>query len=332
MLVALLGIAAVIALVAASAGKTAGGDAERALIPGRRYKITFRASDTRRQGAPFAALESLTSRLASLGWTSTFLEPVESEPDPYQWNAEAIWSGARTTLLDGQNIFFLGAQDVSQRADHHGAYDADLPPAEEEAVNRALQFETDPQALNDFAASLRPQFPIAAGALEARATQLQRNPNAPPAPSPSPSPSAPSLPSLPSFPIQPTVPFFPNVVPPPPAPPSFPSAPSSSNAFDPGALPKLPTIPQAGKADTTQHRKGQRGLVAFFASNPVRDPEHPGDTIHYLGSEVDGIIGPHTQKATWAFQRWANRQRGAKLTEDGLFGTNTYAALAEFGT
>jgi peptidoglycan hydrolase-like protein with peptidoglycan-binding domain len=98
--------------------------------------------------------------------------------------------------------------------------------------------------------------------------------------------------------------------------------------FDPGTMPKLLAIPAAGKAKTTAHAEGQRGLVAFFAKTPVKDPTSSSRLV-YPSSEVDGMIGPRTQKATWAFQRWANAVMRAGLSEDGLFGPMTYEAIAK---
>jgi hypothetical protein len=331
-----VGLIAVVGLIAAVAGGKSGAAAQRQLIPGHRYKMTFRATDTRRAGAPFAALEALTAKLAALGWTSTFLEPIDSEPDPFQWNAEAIWSGARTALVDGQNVFFLGVQDITDRADHHGRFDPDLPPAEEEAVTRALQFETDPQKLRDFAASLRPQFPIAADNLETRANALAVNPQAPPVvlppvprpPDPLPSPA----PVIPPF-EPPSLPPAPNA--------SVQPMPSSGDVFTPGMIPSSVRPFKATGAKTQQNTDIQRALSNFFAMNPVIYPDN-GDFLDAGFSlrdrstgdisfqSVDGVWGPRSQLALWAFQVWSNHVRNTNLTIDGLPGPASLKALDDW--
>lgn len=344
-LIAILAVGGLVALVAGAGSK--GGGAANALISGHRYKGTMR-TDVRRQGATFAQMETLTTRLAQLGWTSVFLEPNDADVDPFVWEFDAIWSGSKPTLADGLGIFFIThPDDVTVRAAHHGKYDDDLPPDLEETVTRMLGFESDPIKLFDFAQQLRPQFPIAAGALETKAATLNFGPgNVPSPPAPPPVNVQPDAPPKPSpqptnlkdpplvapQPVQPT-PIVQPPAPPPPAPP--PDAPPADPGggfvqFDPGPLPKLPAIPPAGGNKTAAHASVQRALNNFYESNNVLDPV-TDDNLNFTANDVDGIIGPFTQRALWAFQRFQNQTHGFALAEDGLPGASTNLVLQQFG-
>lgn len=340
----LLVIVAIGGIIAAVAGASRGAASPKSnvLISGHRYKVTMR-TDVRRAGATFAQMETLTTRLAALGWTSVFLEPVETEIDPFVWDFDAIWSGSLTKLADGQGLFFITVpEDVTVRADHHGKYDDDLPPDLEETVTRMLGFESDPIKLFDFAQQLRPQFPIAAGALETKAATLNFGPGnlpSPPAPPPPgpppPPPPGPVKPQTPPF-----VPVTPVIVPPAPPPPSPPPAPPAPPPqpdqpefvqFDPGPLPRLPAIPPAGGNKTPAHASVQRALNNFYENTNVVDPLMNGDNFNFTTNDVDGILGPFTQRALWGFQRYQNKTNNFALTEDGLPGAQTNAVLVQWG-
>lgn len=106
--------------------------------------------------------------------------------------------------------------------------------------------------------------------------------------------------------------------------------------FTPGAMPNFAATPAAGLADTAAHRTGQRDLVKWLESVRYNGL---GDECSYLPvlqerpytlADVNGKSDARTRAVTWLFQRWANviYQPGTPLTEDGLFGPVTYAALA----
>jgi hypothetical protein len=331
----LIAAVVVLGLIAAVAGGSKAG--ARQLIPGHRYKLTMR-TDVRRAGATVAQLESLTSRLQQLGFNSAFLEPIDTEPDPFTWDCDAVWAGTQKSLVDAQGIFFINAIDVSAQPSN-GRFDADLPPDIEAAVERALQFESDPAKLHQAAASLRPQFPIAADNLDSRANALAFVP-------PGQTPPAVVLPPIPAIPplISPPAPppFLPPVPEPPPSPPAIePPAPpppspavASDTVFDPGSPPPFSPLSAAAKSKTSAHQQIQLLLTHFYAAEPVLD--HTGmladstGQIAYGSDDVDGQWGPRSQQALWSFQRWFNAKRQHILQEDGLPGPASQNALGEW--
>jgi hypothetical protein len=131
------------------------------------------------------------------------------------------------------------------------------------------------------------------------------------------------------------VPGGPGTTPPTPAAPPAPSAPPAPPAAAYKGMAGTaggPMVPSAAGSKTTAHAAGQTDLVRFFGSHKIGDPEAFGKMFSYGASQADGVIGPITRKATWLFQHWWNTSRvpstgEAGLTEDGLFGAATYAAL-----
>ena len=82
--------------------------------------------------------------------------------------------------------------------------DPGMPPDVAQAVTTALATETDPAKLRNFAASLTPRFPIAAGMLNAKANALSLFQPPSPAPQPQPTPVGPAPePVVPVAPIAP---------------------------------------------------------------------------------------------------------------------------------
>ena len=73
-------------------------------------------------------------------------------------------------------------------------YDPGMPLATQQAVTTALQSETDPAKLQAFAQSLLPEFPIAAGQLNAKAAQILSGQHVTPAVVTPATPAAPSIP------------------------------------------------------------------------------------------------------------------------------------------
>lgn len=76
-------------------------------------------------------------------------------------------------------------------------YDPGMPLATQQAVTTALQSETDPAKLQAFAQSLLPDFPIAAGQLNAKAAQILAGQH----PAVTPAVVTPSTPVAPSIPV-----------------------------------------------------------------------------------------------------------------------------------
>jgi len=303
--------------------------AASALIVGHRYKIAFRTDVSRKAPVPFATLDALTKRLEALGWTNVFLEPSDADVDPFVWRASGTWSGALAKLTNGPGIAFIGTPtDVDAIPQQH-LYDANLPADLELTVTRMLQSETDPNQLNTFAASLLPDFPIAAGQLQTKANALSfAPPSTPVTPTflPPNQPTQPPvfIPPAPPPPISPDLPPVPQPTPPPPDPtPAF-------VIFDPGPLPRLPAIPPAGGNKTAAHASVQRALYNFYRNVNVLDPT-TNDNWSFGPSDIDGLIGPKTQRAVWGFQRFQNGTNGMVLVEDGLPGASTNLILQQFG-
>jgi hypothetical protein len=122
-----------------------------------------------------------------------------------------------------------------------------------------------------------------------------------------------------------------------------------STILNPGPVPVFSATPAAGLNVTETHKVGQRNLVTWAQTKGF---QVPGDSAQYLPvlggvaygpNDVTGKIDPRTRATTWLFQRWVNfvlqpgdfQGSGANLvfvpkpiTEDGLFGPQTYAALA----
>lgn len=106
--------------------------------------------------------------------------------------------------------------------------------------------------------------------------------------------------------------------------------------FTPGPMPAFSPTPAAGLVDTAAHRAGQQNLLKWLEAvryNGLGDetsylPVLGG--VPYTAKDVNGKSDARTRAITWLFQRWANviYQPGTPLTEDGLFGPVTYAALA----
>jgi hypothetical protein len=245
--------------------------------------------------------------------------------------------------------------------------DVGMPANLELTVDRELQNENDPAKLRELANAIRDQFPRAAAYLDTKANALSVNapgsgigvvPYGPPGPVPSggggggpsagagvgimdgapppvvnmppvtitaaPPPTSPfggiagglqlpqGLPPLPNFPIP-----IPGVSTSPPAG----GGGSTPARWSPPTLPALPPIPAAGRQSTPAHKTAQRQLVRWSAAV---------DGGAYDASQVDGVIGPITQRTTQRFQAWANQYLSARLTLDGLFGPATYAALTKF--
>lgn len=103
-----------------------------------------------------------------------------------------------------------------------------------------------------------------------------------------------------------------------------------------GPMPQLPPIPAAGRNMTQTHKSGQQKLLNWLNANRFLGL---GSETQYLPAlngkayspaDIDGKIGPRTQAVTWLFQRWTNQSFHVQppLTEDGLFGPETYKQLA----
>jgi hypothetical protein len=106
--------------------------------------------------------------------------------------------------------------------------------------------------------------------------------------------------------------------------------------FQPGPVPTLPAIPAAGKNVTAAHKTGQQSLVNWLTQTGIDDTAFLpvlGST-HYSSNDAGGAVDNRTQAVTWLFQRYVNMilAPGTPLTEDGLFGTNTYNALKMYAT
>lgn len=216
--------------------------------------------------------------------------------------------------------------------------DAGMPPQTCEAIGIAVAVETDPTKLRSFAATI-PQFPIGASALLAKAAALEALgvvpsiPNIPPAPPPNnvtPVGPTPSIPPAPPAIIPPNLPVFPVPdTPPAPVAPVAPAAPVFTQ-FDPGPIPTLPAIPSSGGQKTAAHQSVQTALYNFYQNTNVIDP-FTTDNWNFGKVDIDGQIGPTTQRALWGFQRYQNGVNGMTLTEDGLPGAQTNLILQEWG-
>jgi hypothetical protein len=101
--------------------------------------------------------------------------------------------------------------------------------------------------------------------------------------------------------------------------------PSQANDVMFADLPKLPPIPSAGKVRTGAHKQFQQAIVNWAQSTGLA-----GET--YDTSQIDGIIGPVTQRVSQRYQRWHNRMKpGSHVVEDGLPGAQTMSALSSDG-
>lgn len=222
----------------------------------------------------------------------------------------------------------------------NGKYDPGMPDEVVRGVDAALELGTDPDKLDAYAQSMLATppgpFPIAASALRAKAAILRLArasgiviPPLPPQPV-----VVPSTPALPVF-VPPSAPDpGGGPTPSPFTPPSMPSVPAAAH-FEPGPFPKLPPIPAAGHNKTTAHKNGQTQLVNFLEREQINElnvlPAAIMKGQHYTRTQdTDGDVGSRTQAVTWLFQRFSNQMHGTKLGEDGLFGTETYNALANY--
>lgn len=313
----LAGLAAVGAFAFVAHEKSASASTGPGLAIGHVYKITFNADQVSRNAPSLAAQQSLVSALGKLGWTRVVLEPNPADQNLFTWRAQGTWDGSQPALRDGLGIRFVATLDTSAVIANAtnaamgggggiatGKYDRDLPPELELTVDRMLASENDPNELQKFSASMRPRYPIAASALDAKIAVLTGGrgiANAAAAAAPG---ARIALPPAP-----------------PPLAASYAPQPSGET-FNPGKLPALPPIPPAGHTATQQHREGQAALADWAARY------QPGS---FAMADVDGKIGPRTQHVTQVFQAWSNQNQRTNLTLDGLFGPNTYAALQSAG-
>jgi hypothetical protein len=159
------------------------------------------------------------------------------------------------------------------------------------AVNTALQTETDPNKLDEFANSLPAQYATYAGILHARASLLRASPNppapapVPPPPAPQPSPPPPVNPPAP-IPIDPTPPPAP-LPPAPDVPPPAPVEPASNAVFpEPGSI-----------AYVTTHDTGPSGNLNLHESpalsSPIVEQWPHGGTLVIAGDPAVDADGYH---------------------------------------
>jgi hypothetical protein len=232
-----------------------------------------------------------------------------------------------------------------------GKYDPGMDLDTERAVDVMLATDNNPNELREMAASLRPEFPRAADFLDTKANALSVSPSTPPLVVP-PSPPIP-IPPSPPVPLTPQPPVFIPPAPPPAIPPSPPIQPmqppgpplpkdNRDTVFTPGHIPaSIRPFAVTGAATQTNHDI-QFALGNFFALNPVVYPDN-GDfldsgftlrdpTTGFITNNipVDGVWGPRSQLALWAFQTWSNIARGTKLSIDGLPGPASLGALDEW--
>jgi hypothetical protein len=236
---------------------------------------------------------------------------------------------------------------------------ADLDLETEQTIDRTLLASSDPAELRELAGAVRRRCARAADLLEAKAQAL----SALPAPAPSSPPFSPPPAVVPPFftpgdivpppsPVNPTPP--PTFTPPAPVSPPSPFTPppppdpaaagiTQDGRFDPGAVPI--NLPKAAGSRVTLNKSIQQKLVAFYGHTDVTypagasrlDPRRalaatgPDEgSMSFDSSQIDGKWGGNSQLALWVFQRFANSQLGASLSEDGLPGPNSEGALAEY--
>jgi hypothetical protein len=245
--------------------------------------------------------------------------------------------------------------------------DPGMPPELQTTVLGMLQSGTDISQMRALAGAIQKKYPYAANLLASKANALaaggpgagtyvgggQAGPVGPAQPQPSspqpqPSPAQPSGPTpspwsppsspppaagappssnAPPFSMPPNVPpfsappsFDPRTSPPQSMPIPLPQVPPSAR-WPPATFPPLPPRPSTASTRSDDHTRGQRQLAQWAQA------VEPGT---YTQGDVDGVIGPKTQRVTQRFQSWSNAFLGSNLMLDGLFGPQTYAALQKF--
>jgi hypothetical protein len=158
------------------------------LMPDTWYRVTCLTTqdviDRTRENAPEGASQvtlqnNFKGALERVGFTATKLA-LQDPLNPLGWVFISQWhhpAQDAIPALDGLSITNLQSveapPDLDNRPESPSTLDAGIPYDEAHAVAYALAKDVDPKHLRNFAKTLRPDFPISAALLDAKATLIE---------------------------------------------------------------------------------------------------------------------------------------------------------------